>query len=144
MVRCHTLVNCALAILGSESDLAAMAAMAMYHDRFFVQPDQQEAYALRVFHRFPAPCQAISWRAQIRNLGFRKIGPTCLCQDSWKLLSHQVACGCFLCRFSVWGAFSHFGRSIFANASRLQSKLCGSVTWIWIDRFKDGWWSCFT
>lgn len=31
--------------------------MAMY-DRFFVQPDQidqQEAYALRVFHRFPAP-----------------------------------------------------------------------------------------
>lgn len=40
--------------------------------------------------------------------------------------------------FLVWGAFSYFGRSIFASASRLQSKLCGSVTWIWIR------WSCFT
>lgn len=28
-------------------------AMAVTHDRFFVQPEEQEAYALRVFHRFP-------------------------------------------------------------------------------------------
>jgi len=30
-------------------------AMAVTHDRFFVQPEEQEAYALRVFHRFPVP-----------------------------------------------------------------------------------------
>lgn len=33
----------------------AMAVNGSSSERFFVPPEEQEAYALRLFHRFPAP-----------------------------------------------------------------------------------------
>lgn len=72
--------------------------MAMY-DRFFVQPDQidqQEAYALRVFHRFPAPCQDVHWLWSCGD--FKEI---------FRIFEKLLGCGCFLCCFFLCEELFH-------------------------------------